>query len=238
MVGLIGAFGCGASQAPEVRGATPPEPSFEVPSASANGPLSATADSPPVPDPFADVKPACRGMNLSFDTEESEMDCRFPRTEHDVFPSPAANELETSASVVEKSLRPGGTATVLVTLTNKTTAPMLLYVDLTCDDEPLFPFAVFDATNRRRIDLIAHKNCDTNTFGCTRRVLRLVLEPGGSFRRKRSFIAKVTKIVADCGEIMAGPIPRGTYVLHVVSGLPENPDERRRPWLQTPLVVK
>jgi hypothetical protein len=199
---------------------------------------------PPTPaparaNPIDDVKPACRGAALSFDTQESEKECLIPNTGKDDLPaSPSPSDLELTASIVEKSVRPGGTATIVVTTTNKTKEPMLLYPEHTCDDEQAFAIRVLDAS-KKRVEYLSHENCDTSTFGCTRRVLRIVLEPGGSMRRTYSFKTMVTKLAADCGEVTAGPMKPGTYALRVVTGFRSEPTGYLpRIRVETPLVVK
>jgi hypothetical protein len=236
----IAALGCSAPRPPDARVAPPPT---DVPIASA--PPAPTEPIVPLPapkNPLDDIKPVCRGAALVFDTEESENECLIPNTgDDDVPPSPGPNDLEITAVVAEKSIAPGGIATVVVTMTNKTKSPMLVYVDLTCDDEHGFPISVFDA-NKKRVDFVSHKNCDTSTFGCTRRVLRIVLDPGGSMRKKRAFAASVTKVAADCGDVAAGPMRRGSYVLRVVTGFRADAhamtEYRPRLHAETTLVVK
>lgn len=230
----MAAFGCGTPHAPDA-GVAPLLPT-PVPVASVQPVSTAPLPSPPAaPNPLDDVKPACRGAALSFDTDESASDCRYPAKGFDVLPSPPATDVEVTATVVEKSIRPGGTATVVVTTTNKSPDPLLLYIDQTCDDNPFFWVRVLDTTGKR-VDYVSHKNCNANMFGCTRRVIRIVLEPGGSLRQKRSFIAKVTKLVADCGEMVAGSIAPGRYVLRVVTGFRDETDTRRR--AEAILIVK
>lgn len=236
VVCAIAAVGCGRPASPHTAHVAPPQ-GIDVPIASAAPAPDASIDAPPR-SPLDDVGPACRGSALSFDTEESENPCLVSNAgSHDVPPSPGPTELEITATVTEKSVAPGGTATIVVTMTNRTSAPMLLHVDYTCDAEAGFAVDVFDA-HKKRVDYISHKNCDTNTYGCTRRVLRLVLDPGGSMRKVRSFAAKVTKIAADCGEVPAGPIKPGRYVLEVVTGLLPAPDSPYHSRLDTTLVVK
>lgn len=234
ILSLIAAFGCGTPRTPDA-GVAPLLPT-PVPVASVQPVSTAPVLSPPAPpNPLDDVKPACRGASLSFDTDESAADCRYPAKGADVLPSPPATDVEVTASVVEKSIAPGGTATVVVTTTNKSAEPLLLYIDQTCDDEPAFWIRVLDAKGKR-VDYVSHKNCSANMFGCTRRVIRIVLEPGGSLRQKRSFMAKVTKLVADCGEVVAGSMGPGRYVLRVVTGFRDETDTRRR--AEAILVVK
>lgn len=235
----LAAFGCSAPRPPDARVAPPP--STDTPIASAPpAPAEPIVPLPAPKNPLDDIKPACRGAALSFATEESENECLIPNTlGDDVPPSPGPNDLEITAAVAEKSIAPGGIATVVVTMTNKTKSPMLLYVDLTCDDEHGFPIGVFDA-NKKRLDFVSHENCDTHTFGCTRRVLRIVLEPSGSMRKRRSFTANVTKVAADCGEVAAGSMRRGSYVLRVVTGFRAHAvaGYRSRLHVETTLVVK
>ncbi len=226
------AFGCG-TRAPDARVASPPPPRPPPP------PISNPPSAIDVPrSPLDDVVPACRGAALAFDTVESEDTCLIPNTDdHSLPPAPGPNVLEVTAAVAEKSVAPGSTATVVVTMTNKTAEPMPLYVDMTCGEELSFPIDVFDA-NKKRVDYISHENCDTNTFGCTRRVLRIAIEPGGSMRKTRSFAANVTRVAADCGDVLAGPMKRGRYVLHVDTGFRPRPDSPYKVRAETTLVVK
>lgn len=237
IVCAMAAFGCSAPTHPlNARVAAPP-PGLDAPVSRA--PEAPDATIAPAPkNPIDDVAPVCRGTDISFDTEESETPCLIPNTDsHDLPPSPGPNDLEITAVVAEKSVAPGGTATVVVTMTNRTKEPMLLYVDYSCEEEPDFTVGVYDA-KQKRIDHISHKNCDTTTYGCTRRVLRIVLDPGGSMRKKRSFTAKVTKLAADCREVPAGPIKPGSYVLRVVTGFRPAPDSPYHNRLDTTLVVR
>ncbi len=235
LVCVMAAFGCGPTRPRNARVAPPH--GIDAPIASA--PPAPDASIAPAPkNPVDDVIPACRGAAISFDTEESENPCLIPNTDsHDLPPTLGPNDLEITAVVAEKSVAPGGTATVVVTMTNTTKEPMLLHVDYTCDEEAEFTVGVFDA-NTKRVDYISHKNCDTTTYGCTRRVLRIVLDPGGSMRKKRSFTAKVTKLAADCRDVPAGPIKPGRYVLRVVTGVRPASDSPYHSRLDTTLVVK
>ena len=246
-------FGCGAPPTPptNARAAAPPDHGAPIPSSPPADTPPADAppasDAPPVSDaPLAtaarnaldDVPPACRGAAITFDTEESENPCLIHATFRDELPPPPGpTELEITAAVAEKSVAPGHTGTVVVTMTNKTKEPMLLYLDYTCDEEVEFTMGVFDA-KKKRVDYISHKNCDTKTYGCGVRVLRIALDPGGSMRKKRSFKAKVTKLAADCGDVPAGPIKPGRYVLRVVTGFLPTPDSPYHTRIDTPLVVK
>lgn len=236
IVCAMAVFGCGGPTRPRNAPVAPP-PEIDAPIASAP-PAPDASTAPASKNPLDDVIPACRGGAISFDTEESENPCLIPNTDsHDLPPSPGPNELEITAAVAEKSVAPGGTATVVVTMTNTTKEPMLLHVDYTCDEEAEFTVGVFDANNKR-VDYISHKNCDTTTYGCTRRVLRIVLDPGGSMQKQRSFSAKVTKLAADCGDVPAGPIKPGRYLLRVVTGFRPAPDSPYHSRLDTTLVVK
>jgi hypothetical protein len=69
-------------------------------------------------------------------------------------------------------------------------------------------------------------------------VLRIVLDPGGSMRKKRSFTAKVTKLAADCGDVVAGAMKSGSYVLRVVTGFRPEPDSPYHDRVEATLVVK
>ena len=238
LVGWSAMLACGGPHQPEAR---PTPPAITTPTADAPAPVDASAEAPPpAPDPFADVKPACRGAALSFETEESEAECLISNEgSHELPPSPGADVLELTA-VVDNAVPRGRTGTVMVTLTNKKTEPLLLLVDRTCDAEPLFPYSIYDAS-KKRVDLITRENCDTHTFGCTRRVMRIVLEPGGSLTRKHTFSTKVTKMLPDCREAVVGSLKPGNYQLWVVTGLDRHAEfasSRNRKWIETPFVVK
>src|SRR5437763_13565649 len=102
----MAAFGCNTAQPPAPRSI----PVASAPLASPDAIVSPSAPDAPA-DPFADVKPMCRGTALAFDAEESEAPCLIINTDdHTLAPAPGPDDLAVSASVVETSVASGGTA--------------------------------------------------------------------------------------------------------------------------------
>lgn len=224
---VLALVACSAPPAPSVI--TPPPPVSEPPPVVVAEPVKEK-------DPFEGIDPQCRGASFAFDTEESENACLIPNTSDHRLPLPS-KDLEITAAVLEPSVKPGAKATVVVTVTNKATTPTLVFFDVSCDDEVAFPISAIDST-KKRVDFIGHKNCDNNSFGCTRRVLRVVLDPGGSLKKTRSFVTVVTKVQPDCADVVAGPIKPGTYKLRVANGFNRDEEGIYRSTSDTTLVIK
>lgn len=153
-------------------------------------------------------------MNLAFETREAESECV---TDEPVAEPKAPAGLAITAEVLEKTVKVGGRMTVVVKMTNTTAAPMQVYVDLTCDDVPGVPLQIFDAAGKRA-DWTPHKNCIRHAPpNCERRVLRIVLEPGGSMTKKRDHLALWQKATAECG-VTFGTLKAGNYAVRVMTG--------------------
>lgn len=222
---MLALVGCSAPRTPA------PEPRVVVPP-----PVDAAtiAEPPPIKDPFEGIAAACRGTSLAFDTEDSEKPCLIVNTSDHRLPLPP-KELTISAHA--DPVKSGATASVIVTLQNPTAAPMELFVDVSCSEEPSWPVRALDA-NKKRVDFIPHKNCDTFAIGCSRRVLRIVLDPNGSMTKTIPFPTTITKVAPDCSDSVIGKLEPGTYTLRVHDGFHRDVDTIYRTSAETTLVVK
>lgn len=182
--------------------------------------------------PAATVPAACRGAALDLDLLGGRAEC----TAHDVpRPPPAPSELELTAHVAPRTVAPGASAVVTLTMKSHASGPLALDVDLGCGGLEAKAFAIdaFDARGRRLDALDVDPSCATSQM-CTRRTLHVVLDPGGSATSKFPFRARLRPedcgsedaTLAVLGRSQGAPpaaakraLPRGRYTLRVKSGL-------------------
>jgi hypothetical protein len=107
-------------------------------------------------------------------------------------PPPPASSLEATVEM-KKTLRPGESVELTLRMTNRTTAPLVLDLNLpTSCQYILFDVATYDEKGRRA-DYEYGQGCGVGVLrSCPGRVSRVELEAGGSITKKKPYVALVT----------------------------------------------
>lgn len=174
-------------------------------------------------DDLAAVPAACRGEALSLDAIMKREVCDVRGS---TLPSPSAASLTLSATLATQVVARGGSAPIVLTMTNASSARLVFDLDLSCGEEVRFGVEAFDA-KRKRVDQVGE--CGGVAMLCQNRVIRIALEPGGAVTKNLTFRPTVTRLDRHCAELSAGTLKPGRYTLDVKTPLhdPAKAESRR-----------
>lgn len=139
---LVGACGGQSADKQEVKHAStdnpevPPDSNDVTPDAGAN----ASDTTQPKKDP-------CVGFELDLGATLMQASCEVPNPKADDKPVDMKGKLEVTLASSSAQVSPGGHADLALTLTNKTSSPLLL--NFTLDPTPRFPTETYDAKKKR-----------------------------------------------------------------------------------------
>jgi hypothetical protein len=213
---LVLLSGCGSSNSP----AKSPD---EVTAKAGDGGAGAT-DAEPEGGSQASV---CTGSDLDLLNTLLQGACEVPNAPSDAKRRDVSALLDVKVTVSPNTVPRGGHADVVVTFTNKSSE--LLPLDFTLDPTPRFSVEVYTASNKRAEMPSAHQPPGRNDDSATPTTARVMLYAGGKASAKVDWNAvklqwapellKGTPPELGFPTKPAGPLPKGKYVLKVVTPL-------------------
>jgi len=186
---------------------------------------SADADAGPKASP-------CSGFEMDLGTALMASACEVETPKTGVKPLETKGKLDIKVSVSMGAVAPGGHVDLTVLMTNKTTEPMAL--DFTLDPTPRFVIEAYDATGKKRVDMPGG-NPPALPKGMSAReatvhnTARITIVPNGTAKMLVGWDAVRTKWAPEklkgtppemgYPRAPAGPLPKGKYMLRVVTPL-------------------
>jgi hypothetical protein len=190
-----------------------------------NGGPSAEADAGPKASP-------CSGFEMDLGTALMASSCEVENPKSDVKPFETKGKLDIKVSVSMGAVAPGGHVDLTVLMTNKTAQPIAL--DFTLDPTPRFVIEAYDSTGKKRVDL-PPGNPPALPKGMAPReatihnTSRITIVPNGTAKMLVGWDAVRTKWAPEklkgtppemgYPRAPAGPLPKGKYMLRVVTPL-------------------
>jgi hypothetical protein len=151
------------------------------------------------------IPAGCRGAKLNLDALFATKRCD---TKDTALPPPAANALTIAVELGSKTVRPGGTTSITLRMTNQTKEPLVVDLEQ-CSD---FEVRAFDAKGDRADE---PSTCFEAGTVCLMRVVRVLLDPSGSITKQFSFRARTKDPGELCRIQPPGPMDPATYKLEV-----------------------
>ncbi len=151
------------------------------------------------------IPKACRGSKLTVDALFATKRCE---TKEISLPPPPADALAIAVELGAKTVRPGGTVSVKLSMTNRTNDALALDLE-GCGHLEL---RVYDAKGERADE---PSNCFNAGTVCLLRHVRVALEPGGSITKQFSFRAQTKDPGELCRIRPPGPMDPGSYKLEI-----------------------
>lgn len=174
----------------------------------------------------------CSGFEMDLSTALMAAACEVEKPKPDAKPLETKGKLDIKVSVSMGAVAPGGHVDLTVLMTNKTAQPMSL--DFMLDPTPRFVIEAYDAAGKKRVDMPAG-NPPMLPKGMAPReatvhnTSRITIVPNGTAKMLVGWDAVRTKWAPEklkgtppemgYPRVPAGPLPKGKYVLRVVTPL-------------------
>jgi hypothetical protein len=216
---LLAAFGCGSA----VKQAKGPGADPDIPAAS--GPAPGAADD----SSGKSGQNPCTGFELDLMDALNRSACEVPNVGHDVKAQDVKDKITVTALVPTATVAPGAHSDILVTITNKTAAPISL--DFLVDPTARFSIETYNDKTKQRVDLPkgpAPKTPDgMERVNGEPKTARVTIAASGKATVKVPWDAaklrwapeKLKGSAPELGypKVPAGPLPKGKYVLRIIT---------------------